>query len=141
MKVGQNLARQAANLGKYSDLTGKSVFITGGGSGIGAAVTESFVEQGAKVAFVQRSDASTFCDGIEARYGARPHFIACDITDITALQNTICQVQLRHGPIDILVNNAANDQRQKTWMRHFGIDRWRSISRHISLPRRLRSLR
>ena len=47
----------------FPDLSGASVFITGGGSGIGAALTEGFLRQGAKVAFVQRSDASDFVRG------------------------------------------------------------------------------
>ena len=46
----------------FQDLKDASVFVTGGGSGIGAALTEGFLQQGAKVAFVQRSDASEFCD-------------------------------------------------------------------------------
>ena len=48
----------------YSDLENKSVFITGGGSGIGAEITKAFIQQGAKVTFVQRSDARQFCDEI-----------------------------------------------------------------------------
>ncbi|QDY68852.1 SDR family NAD(P)-dependent oxidoreductase [Qingshengfaniella alkalisoli] len=95
----------------FHDLKGKSVFITGGGSGIGAALTEAFIAQGAKVAFVQRSDATAFCDDIEAKHGNRPQFIACDITDISALQSAIDQASDFHGPIDVLVNNAANDDR------------------------------
>ena len=46
----------------FYDLAKKSVFITGGGSGIGAAITEAFLAQGSNVSFVQRSDASEFCD-------------------------------------------------------------------------------
>ena len=65
----------------FPDLKGKSVFITGGGSGIGAALTEGFLRQGAKVAFCQRSDASAFCDPMEAATGNRPLFLPCDITD------------------------------------------------------------
>jgi len=114
MKGGLSAAKQAARAGHYSDLTGKSVFITGGGSGIGAAVTEGFIQQGAKVAFVQRSDASPFCDDVEARCGVRPHFIACDITDIAALQVAFDHARERHGPVEILVNNAANDTRHST---------------------------
>jgi galactose dehydrogenase len=95
----------------FHDLEGASVFITGGGSGIGAALTEGFVEQGAKVAFVQRSDAQDFCDAMEAKHGNRPLFIACDITDIAALQGAMAQAAAAHGPITMLVNNAANDVR------------------------------
>lgn len=95
----------------YPDLKDASVFITGGGSGIGAGLTEAFLRQGARVAFVQRSDASGFCDTMEAQTGHRPLFIACDITDREALVAAIEQAAAAHGPVSILVNNAANDQR------------------------------
>ncbi len=95
----------------YPDLTGASVFITGGGSGIGAGLTEAFLRQGARVAFVQRSDASAFCDQMAQSTGNRPLFIACDITNPDALQSAIAQAAAAHGPVQVLVNNAANDQR------------------------------
>jgi NAD(P)-dependent dehydrogenase (short-subunit alcohol dehydrogenase family) len=60
------------DLPTYPDLNGCSVFITGGGSGIGASLTEGFLQQGANVAFVQRSDATAFCDAMEESYGNRP---------------------------------------------------------------------
>ena len=97
----------------YQDLKGKSVFITGGGSGIGAFLTEGFLAQGAKVAFVQRSDSIEFCDEMEAKHGERPLFIQCDITDIEALKAAIAQSADAHGDIDVLVNNAANDKRHE----------------------------
>lgn len=96
-----------------ADLAGRSVFITGGGSGIGAALTEGFVAQGARVAFVQRSDATGFCDDIEARHGTRPLFLRCDITDRAALQGAIARAGAAHGPVRVLVNNAANDTRHR----------------------------
>ena len=102
------------NLPTYPDLRGASVFITGGGSGIGATLTEGFLRQGAKVAFCQRSDATAFCDEMQAATGNRPLFLPCDITDVAALQATIAQAAERNGPITVLVNNAANDQRHET---------------------------
>lgn len=90
------------------------MFITGGGSGIGAALTDGFLAQGAKVAFVQRSDASAFAAEMGEKHGRRPLFIPCDITDIAALKAAIAQAAEAHGPIQVLVNNAANDQRHKT---------------------------
>ena len=96
---------------KFYDLQGKSVFITGGGSGIGAALTDAFLGQGAQVAFVQRSDATKFCDVMEHKHGRRPMFIPCDITDVSALANAINRVVKAHGDIEVLVNNAANDKR------------------------------
>ncbi|MFQ6546601.1 SDR family NAD(P)-dependent oxidoreductase [Aestuariibius sp. 2305UL40-4] len=95
----------------FPDLDGASVYITGGGSGIGAALTEGFLRQGAKVAFVGRSDATEFCDEMERETGNRPHFMPCDITDTGALRETLEQAGDLHGPITTLVNNAANDQR------------------------------
>ncbi len=98
----------------FPDLKGASVFITGGGSGIGASLTEAFLRQGCKVAFVQRSDASGFCDAMEAKTGSRPLFLPCDITDIDALKGAIAKAAEAHGTITVLVNNAANDQRHNT---------------------------
>ena len=98
----------------YHDLNGKSVFITGGGSGIGASLTEGFLRQGAKVAFVGRSDASEFVEEMAQKTGNRPFFIQCDITDIAALQGAIAKSAEQNGPITVLVNNAANDKRHTT---------------------------
>ena len=95
----------------FPDLSGASVFITGGGSGIGAALTEGFLRQGAKVAFVQRSDASDFVSRMKQATGNPPLFIPCDLTDIAALKAAIAQAAEAHGPVTRLVNNAANDQR------------------------------
>jgi NAD(P)-dependent dehydrogenase (short-subunit alcohol dehydrogenase family) len=95
----------------FHDLEGRSVFITGGGSGIGAALTEGFLEQGAKVAFVQRSDASAFAAQLGEKHDSTPLFLPCDVTDIPALQAAMARAADAHGPITVLVNNAANDQR------------------------------
>ncbi len=98
----------------FPDLEGRSVFITGGGSGIGAALTEGFLEQGAKVAFVQRSDATVFCDEMEKKHGQRPLFLACDITDVAALRAAVARAGDANGAPTVLINNAANDVRHAT---------------------------
>ena len=98
----------------FPDLKGQSVFVTGGGSGIGAALTEAFLRQGAKVAFCQRSDATPFCDAMEAATGNRPLFLPCDISVTDQLQLTLDTAAKANGPITVLVNNAANDQRHET---------------------------
>ena len=98
----------------FPDLKGASVFITGGGSGIGASITDGFLQQGARVAFVQRSDASAFCDEMEDKHGVRPLFLPCDITDMAALKVAIARAAEEHGAISVLVNNAANDKRHET---------------------------
>ena len=102
------------DLPTYPDLRGASVFITGGGSGIGAALSQGFLRQGARVAFVQRSDASAFVEEMERATGNRPLFLPCDITDISALREAISRASEAHGPITVLVNNAANDKRHTT---------------------------
>lgn len=98
----------------FHDLKDKSVCITGGGSGIGAALTDGFLAQGAKVAFIGRSDASAFVAEMEAKHGIAPLFIQGDITDTTRLQDSIAQAGRAHGAVDVLVSNAANDQRHST---------------------------
>ena len=95
----------------FHDLKDKSVFITGGGSGIGASLTDGFMEQGAKVAFVQRSASTEFVAEMNKKHGRDPLFIKCDITDVAALQLAMKQTQKAHGPITVVVNNAANDAR------------------------------
>ncbi|WP_108815433.1 SDR family NAD(P)-dependent oxidoreductase [Loktanella sp. Alg231-35] len=95
----------------FHDLDGASVFITGGGNGIGAALTDGFLAQGAKVTFVGRSDASAFVDEMADKHGRRPLFIQCDITDTGALQAAMDQTVATYGGLLALVNNAANDMR------------------------------
>jgi galactose dehydrogenase len=96
----------------FPDLEGASVFITGGGAGIGAALTEGFLRQGARVAFVQRSDASAFVEEMAQATKNTPLFIPCDVSDVAALRAALAQAAEAHGPITHLVNNAANDQRK-----------------------------
>ncbi|MCF6445805.1 SDR family NAD(P)-dependent oxidoreductase [Nereida sp. MMG025] len=98
----------------FPDLKGASVYITGGGSGIGAALTDAFMAQGSHVAFIGRSDATDFCDAMEAKHGTRPLFMQGDITDTARLKATMDEAAAAHGPITTLVNNAANDKRHST---------------------------
>ena len=95
----------------FHDLKGASVFITGGGSGIGAALTEGFVAQGAKVTFVQRSNADSLVATLSEKYSNPPVFLPCDISIIAQLKSALQTAAKRHGPISILINNAANDAR------------------------------
>ncbi len=102
------------DLPTFPDLQGQSVFVTGGGSGIGAALTEGFLRQGCKVAFCQRSDATEFCDQMEQKTGNRPLYLPCDLTLVDQLQLTLSTAARVHGPITVLVNNAADDKRVQT---------------------------
>ena len=97
----------------YPSLKERVVFITGGGGGIGASTVERFCEQGAKVAFVDIAvEASqTLVKSITAKGQPAPLFIECDITDTAALQQAISNARQKLGPIRVLVNNAAHDQR------------------------------
>ncbi len=95
----------------FHDLAGKSVYITGGGSGIGASLTDGFLAQGANVAFIGRSDASAFVADMQVKHGRAPLFLQGDVTDTARLQVTMKDAAETFGPIDVLVSNAANDQR------------------------------
>jgi D-xylose 1-dehydrogenase len=98
---------------RYPSLHDKVVFITGGGSGIGAAMVEAFVLQKANVAFVDiQVEASKALAGRLAASGQAPLFVKCDLTDINALEAAMEEVRQRLGPIGVLINNAANDDRE-----------------------------
>jgi NAD(P)-dependent dehydrogenase (short-subunit alcohol dehydrogenase family) len=91
----------------YPSLKGKSVFVSGGGSGIGAAIVEHFAAQGSKVGFVDIDEAAS--TALAKKTGA--HFIKCDIRDVKAYQAAIADVAGKHGAITALINNAARDDR------------------------------
>ncbi|UQV46153.1 SDR family oxidoreductase [Janthinobacterium lividum] len=102
-------------LAKYGSLQGKRVFITGGGSGIGESLVAEFVAQGALVAFVDIAvEASeALCRRLAEAGLTAPLFRHCDITDIPSLQAVMAELADQLGDFDILVNNAANDQRHQ----------------------------
>ena len=102
-------------LAKYGSLQGKRVFITGGGSGIGESLVAEFAAQGALVAFVDIAvEASeALCRRLAEAGLAAPLFRHCDITDIASLQAVMAELADKLGDFDILVNNAANDQRHQ----------------------------
>ncbi len=97
----------------YPDLKDKPVFISGGGSGIGADFTRGFARQGAKVAFIDIAEepSHALAAEIKAEMGTAPLFIKADVTDIPALQSAIAQAGAALGAINVLVNNAASDTR------------------------------
>jgi len=97
----------------YPSLNGRVVFITGGASGIGASLVEHFAEQGARVALIDIADeaAGALAQRLADAGTPKPWFRHCDIRDIAALQAAIRDAAEVLGPITVLVNNAANDER------------------------------
>lgn len=96
----------------YPSLKGRTVLVTGGGSGIGEAIVEHFAAQGSKVGVLDIKEKES--RALAKRLGRKRqtvHFEPCDLTDIGALKKAIGRVRKALGPITILVNNAAHDER------------------------------
>jgi D-xylose 1-dehydrogenase len=96
----------------YPSLRGKRVVVTGGGSGIGGAIVEVFARQGSHVAFIDIAD--TDARDLERKLAScdpPPRYYRCDLTDVNAIHQTFKRIRSELGPIDVLVNNAANDDR------------------------------
>ena len=98
----------------YAGLAGRVVLITGGASGIGAAFVRAFANQQARVAFLDIDAAAgeALVQEVAAASGSAPLFVPCDLLDIDALRAAMAQVRVTLGDAAVLVNNAANDQRQ-----------------------------
>ena len=97
----------------YEDLKDKRIFITGGVSGIGASIVEHFCEQGSDVYFIDINVVASNKLVLECKNKnfSIPTFSECDLWNIKDLQNTISKIINDNGAIDVLVNNAANDER------------------------------
>ena len=98
-------------LASYPSLEGRVVFVTG--SGIGASIVEHLCAQQARVAFVdiEREASAALVETLAARGYETPAFIPCDLRDISALRAAIAEIRARLGPIRVLINNAAHDER------------------------------
>lgn len=98
----------------YADLADRVVLITGGASGIGAAFVRAFASQGARVAFldIDTQAGEALAQEVATTAGTAPLFLPCDLLDIDALRAALAKVQRSLGDAAVLVNNAANDQRQ-----------------------------
>ena len=96
----------------YPSLRDRTVFVTGGAAGIGAAMVRAFAGQGARVAFVDIDEAAGAA--LAGELGDAPggvRFDACDVRDVEALGHVIERVGAELGPVTVLVNNAAHDER------------------------------
>jgi NAD(P)-dependent dehydrogenase (short-subunit alcohol dehydrogenase family) len=99
---------------RYKSLEDKVVLISGGASGIGEAFVRAFADNGARVAFLDlRQEAGTALAGGLGGSKHAPLFLRCDLTDTAALKAAFAEVRQKLGPASVLVNNAANDQRQR----------------------------
>lgn len=99
----------------YPSLRGRTVLVTGGAVGIGAAIVRAFARQRSRVTFVDVDDDGAARLGEELRSVGldAPAFERCDVTDVAALRAVIARVEERSGPIRVLVNNAGNDDRHE----------------------------
>ena len=98
-----------SNRAIYPSLKGKRVLVTGGGSGIGAGIVQAFASQGCDVAFIDINGSES--EELAASSGAK--FLRVDLTDVPATRAAIEQLTKDGGSIDVLVNNAANDDRHE----------------------------
>ena len=93
----------------YPSLEDRTVFITGGASGIGAAMVEAFAGQGSRVGFVDIDTEAG--EALAGRLGGSVAFVPCDLRDIGQLRDSFGALKARLGPAAVLVNNAARDDR------------------------------
>ncbi|MDH4450860.1 MAG: SDR family NAD(P)-dependent oxidoreductase [Rhodoferax sp.] len=105
--------RNSSNLAVFPSLRGKNVFVTGGGTGIGASIVEAFAEQGAHVAFVDvaHTESNQLATRLRAQTGSTVWWAPCDVRDIAALQQVIGEASQTLGDFSALVNNVARDDR------------------------------
>jgi NAD(P)-dependent dehydrogenase (short-subunit alcohol dehydrogenase family) len=104
------VAETIAAGGRYPDLAGRCVFVSGGATGIGAAFVAAFVGAGSRVVFIDIADAQGVA--LASRFPPeRARYLHCDVRDIPALQAVIADAETAFGPIRVLINNAARDDR------------------------------
>jgi len=96
----------------YPSLADRTVFVSGGGSGIGAAIVSRFAEQGCRVAFCDIADEPSRAL-VASLAPARVSYHHCDLRDIAALRASLAAVEAEFGAVTVLVNNAASDDRHK----------------------------
>jgi NAD(P)-dependent dehydrogenase (short-subunit alcohol dehydrogenase family) len=99
---------------QFHDLKGRGVLITGGGSGIGAALVEGFTRQGARVAFIDiaETDSRALVAHLTPSVEHPPIFIPADLRNVQAIKPVVDKAAEAIGSLSILINNAARDDRQ-----------------------------
>jgi len=105
----------SSRFARYPSLAGRAVLVTGGAAGIGASIVEHFALQGARVAYLDRDEAAAAALGasLAGRAAHPPLFLRCDLTDVTALRAAVAAAEGALGPLRVLVNNAASDDRHR----------------------------
>ncbi len=100
---------------RYPSLQGQVVFISGGATGIGASLVEHFARQEAQVAFVDRQEEAgrALAERLAAEGLPAPLFLPLDLRDIPALRQAVAKAGEQLGPVSVLLNNAAHDERHR----------------------------
>jgi D-xylose 1-dehydrogenase len=109
----QASTQRRSEFASYPSLRDRVVLVTGGANGIGEKMVEEFARQGARVAFldIQKEAGTQLAERIGADGHSRPHFLPCDLTDVSAIQDCVQRIIEKFGTVDTLINNAANDSR------------------------------
>lgn len=104
------------NYASFPSLKGRSVFISGGASGIGESLVRHFCAQGSSVAFVDIAEDAghALVKSIGDCGSSAPLFLPCDLRDVQSLQAAIATAGDTNGPVEVLCNNAGNDDRHRT---------------------------
>jgi NAD(P)-dependent dehydrogenase (short-subunit alcohol dehydrogenase family) len=110
-----SVMNETERFARYPSLHDALVLITGGASGIGAAMVEHFALQRARVVFVDTADesATRLIESVCARTTNPPVFLHCDLTEIASVRSAVSEIEAQFGAVRVLINNAANDDRHK----------------------------
>jgi len=113
--MGEPGVTTVSGFATYPSLRGRAVLVTGGATGIGASIVEHFARQGSRVAFfdVQDEAGGRLVESLGAEVETAPVYLHCDLTDVAHLQARVKEAIATLGGVDVLVNNAANDQRHR----------------------------
>lgn len=112
-QAANNMPHSSEQITLYPSLKDKSVFITGGGTGIGEVMVRRFAQQGSKVTFVDTAveKSQALCERLAGQFPHDPRFIHCDIREVNELKRAIESAAEHQGDISVLINNAADDTR------------------------------
>ena len=107
------MTTEATAFATYPSLAGRSVVVTGGATGIGAEMVAHFAHQGCRVTFLDLDTGAgqALAASLEEATGTAQQFLRCDVGDVEALRAALAQAADAFGPVQVLVNSAANDQR------------------------------